>query len=191
MKKAVVLLSGGIDSAVALAWARKRWRVTALSFDLRGRPRGEARACAALVRWARVPQVRVPVRFLRPRPSGYVPARNLVYHGIALSVAEELGAAAVVAGHNRSDAKAFADARPAFFRRLERLNGGPRILLPLAGLTDAQVVARAVREGAPLHLTWSCYRDGARPCRRCAACRGRLESFAEAGLDDPAPGGAP
>jgi 7-cyano-7-deazaguanine synthase len=185
MKRAVVLVSGGLDSAVLLAEAKAGRRVTALSFDLAGRPKGEVRACAALVRWARVPLVRVPVRFLRPRASGYVPARNLVYHAIALSLAEELGAAEVLAGHNRSDARAFADARPSFFRRLERLNGGPRIVLPFARLTDAQVLARGRRLGAPLHLTWSCYRDGARPCRRCAACRGRLESFLRNGIEDP------
>jgi 7-cyano-7-deazaguanine synthase len=115
-----------------------------------------------------------------------MPARNLVYHAIALSLAEERGAEVVVAGHNRSDAASFADARPEFFRRLERLNGGPRIVLPFAGLSDAGVIRLARRLGAPLDLTWSCYRDGARPCRRCAACRGRLESFREAGIEDPA-----
>lgn len=181
-----MLVSGGIDSLLCLAWAQARYRVTALSFDILGRPRNEARAAAALVRWARVPQLRVPLRFLRPRASGYVPARNLVYHGIALAVAEDRGAAAVVAGHNRSDAKAFADATSSFFRRLQRLNGGPEILLPLGRLTDAQVIRRASKAGLPLELTWSCYRDVDVPCRRCAACRGRLESFGSAGLKDPA-----
>jgi 7-cyano-7-deazaguanine synthase len=186
MAKAVVLVSGGIDSAVALWWAKGRHDVLALSFDGAGRPRGEAAACAALVRRARVPHLRVPAPFLRPRASGFVPARNLVYHGIALAIAEDCGAAAVVAGHNRSDAALFDDARPAFFRRLERLNGGVRIELPLARLTDAQVIARGRREGVPLELTWSCYRDGRAPCRRCSACRGRIESFRFAGIEDPA-----
>jgi len=185
VREAVVLVSGGIDSAVALDWARRRYRTVAVSYDVAGRPRGEARACAAVVKWAGAEHVRVALPFLRPRPSGYVPARNLVYHGVALAIAEDRGAAAVVAGHNASDAAAFDDARPGYFRRVERLGKGVRILLPFARLTDAQVIRQAVRGGVPLGLTWSCYRDGRRPCGRCSACRGRIESFRQAGLEDP------
>ena len=185
MKKAIVLVSGGIDSAVALAWARERFRVTALSCEVAGRPRREAKACEAVTRRARVQLLRVPLPFLRPRPSGYAPARNLVIHAIALSIAEDRGAEAVVAGHNSSDASFFEDARPAYFRRVESLGNGVRILLPFARMTDAEVTAMGVRMRVPLELTWSCYRDGARPCRRCSACRGRIESFRSSGLEDP------
>lgn len=185
MKTAVVLVSGGIDSAVALDWAKERYRPIAVTYDLAGRPRGEVRACAAVVRWARVEQVRVPVAFLRPRASGYAPARNLVFHAAALAIAEDRGAAAVVAGHNASDARVFEDARPAYFRRVESLGRGIRILLPFARLTDAQVIQEGARRGVPLGRTWSCYRDGPRPCRRCSACRGRIESFLDSGLEDP------
>jgi 7-cyano-7-deazaguanine synthase len=185
MRKAIVLVSGGIDSAAALWWAKSRFHPTALSFDGRNRPRGEVRACARLVRAAGVPHFRVPAPYLRSEPSGYVPARNLVIHSIAISIAETLGAVAVVAGHNRSDARIFKDARPGFFRRLEQLNGGTRILLPFAGRTDAEVILEATRLGVPLDLTWSCYRDGRRPCGRCSACRGRIESFSFTGIEDP------
>lgn len=185
MRKAVVLVSGGIDSAVALDWAMERYRPIALSFDVAGRPRREAKACAAIVKRAGVEQVRVPVPFLRPRASGYAPARNLVFHAIAMAIAEDREAVAVVAGHNASDASYFEDARPAYFRRVESLGSGVRILLPFARMTDAEVIARGARLGVPLELTWSCYRDGARPCRRCGACRGRIESFRISGLEDP------
>lgn len=184
MRTAVVLVSGGIDSAVALDWARERFRPLALSFEISGRPRGEVRACKRIVRRARCEHLTVKVPFLRPRASGYLPARNLVFHAIALAIAEERNAHAVVAGHNASDAKVFPDARPDYFRRVERLGKGIRILLPLAKLTDAQVIARGLRRGIPLERTWSCYRDGARPCRRCSACRGRIESYRQVGLED-------
>jgi len=185
VRTAVVLVSGGIDSAVALDWARERYRPIAVSYQVAGRPRGEARACAALVTRAGVEHLPVAVPFLRPRASGYAPARNLVFHAIALAIAEERKAGAVVAGHNASDAAAFADARPAYFRRVERLGKGVRILLPFARLTDAQVILEGRQRGVPLDLTWSCYRDGTRPCRRCGACRGRIESFNQLGLEDP------
>jgi 7-cyano-7-deazaguanine synthase len=173
LTRALVLLSGGIDSAVALWWARDRYAVTALSFDGARRPRGEVRACRAIARRARVPYVRVDLPFLEPQADGYVPGRNLVYHSAAISIAERRGAKAVVAGHNRSDAKWFADARPGFFRRLLTLADGVKIVRPFAAMTDAQVVRLGAKLGAPLDLTWSCYRDGAAPCRRCPACRDR------------------
>jgi 7-cyano-7-deazaguanine synthase len=185
VRKAVVLVSGGIDSAVALAWAKERYRVTALSFEVAGRPRREAAACAAIAKRAGAVLLRVKLPFLRPRSSGYAPARNLVFHAIALSIAEDRGAEAVVAGHNLSDASWFEDARPAYFRRVESLGRGVRIVLPFARYTDADVITLGVRLGVPLHVTWTCYRDGARPCRRCSACRGRIESFRHSGMEDP------
>jgi len=43
------------------------------------------------------------------------------------------------------------------------------------------------REGHPLHLTWSCYRDPGIACGRCDSCLLRLRGFREAGVEDPIP----
>ena len=214
-KRALVLFSGGLDSTVALWWARQRgWRVTAMSFEWPGRPAGESRAAArvlatlngdvdevlnlsvpGLSAWADLPRRNRAVYASAP-PPGYLPARNLVFQSLALAAAEPRGIPCLVAGHTRSDATSFRDARPAFFRAVARAaslgrpasHPAPHILLPLARLDDAGVLRLGRALGAPLHLTWTCYTGGRIPCRRCAACRDRAEAFRAAGLADAPPG---
>ena len=189
LTRAVVLVSGGIDSAVALGWARRRYRPIALSFDVPGRPRGEARACEAVLAAAGVPHHRVSLPFLRSRADGWIAGRNLVFHAVASSLASRWRVRTVVAGHNASDARHFLDARPAFFSGLRRIVERVRIVLPFAEMTDADVALLGVRLDVPLGLTWSCYRDGARPCGRCAACRERRAALRAAGVVEDAEGG--
>lgn len=197
--KVIVLLSGGIDSAVALWWAKRRFReVRALTFTFSGRAAPERRGAHRLARAARVRIEEIEVHFLREsqdrnRHAGYIPARNLVFYSIALARAETFGAAAVVGGHTRDDPSRFPDAGRPFFRRLESLaaSGGyakVRILTPLEHLDKAGVVRRGLALGVPLRLTWSCYGAGARPCGRCPACRERGAAFRVCGLDDPGTG---
>jgi 7-cyano-7-deazaguanine synthase len=203
---AVVLLSGGPDSAVALAWAKARgWRPIPVAFDFPGRPRPEIRAVRRIARALRLPAprvIRMPLLRMtggasgRPGgiPPGFVPQRNLVYYGLALALAASVGARRVVGGQLVTDGRFFPDGRPPFFRALNALaargaqpGGGPcRIVLPFARMTKARVLRLGVRLGAPLGLTWSCYRHGPRPCGRCLGCRERIKGFAAAGVEDPA-----
>ncbi|HVL48278.1 MAG TPA: 7-cyano-7-deazaguanine synthase [Candidatus Thermoplasmatota archaeon] len=211
--RAVVLLSGGLDSAVALWWALRRgWEVHALAFDYHARPERERRAAHRLAEAARVRLTAVPLPFLREAadleagpwtgnaaladaPPGYVPARNLVFYGIASHAAEALGATRVVGGHIGSDAETFGDASRAFFDGLKKLNatglwtGRARPLsfeLPLKGLTKREVVALGVSLGVPFVATWSCYEDAAAPCGACPSCVERRGAFADVGVADPA-----
>ncbi len=185
-----------MDSAVVLWWARRRFReVRALTFHVAYRAGPERRAARLIARaaGARLDEIAVP--FLHEnhdpdRPRGYIPSRNLVFYSIALSRAEASGAGAVVGGHTRGDAARFRDAGRPFFRGLESLaaSGGyprVRVLTPLARLDKAGVVRLGLRLGVPLHLTWSCYGRGPRPCGRCPACREREAAFAKCGVADP------
>lgn len=139
VRRLVVLLSGGLDSATVAAWARAEgYEVHALAVDYGQRHRHElaaARAVADALRVASFRVVRVdlaalggsaltsdlPVPKDRPLadigagiPSTYVPARNTVLLGLAFAAAEVLDADAVALGVNALDCSGYPDCRPEF-----------------------------------------------------------------------------
>ena len=131
-------------------------------------------------------------------PATYVPARNSIFLAVALGVAEARGLDAVWIGVNAVDYSGYPDCRPAFidaFRTVAAtgqrrgVEGDPiDIRTPLISLSKSDIVRLGVTSGAPLHLTWSCYRGGDAPCGTCDACVLRARGFAEAGAADPALG---
>lgn len=210
---ALVLVSGGIDSAVALFWAKRQgWVVHALTFDYPTRPPRESDAVRALARAADVEELHaaslpwmaeaadLPSHLKRNRaldraPEGYVPVRNLAFYAIAAYYAEALGARHVVGGHNRTDVETFPDASPGFFRLVDEaiargaltFRESPfRVELPLAKLTKQEVLALGFDLGVPYEATWSCYwNDRAEPCGGCASCVERKDAFDALGRTDP------
>ena len=128
-------------------------------------------------------------------PRTYVPARNLIFLSVAMGVAEARGVDAVTIGVNALDYSGYPDCRPEFIASfastaalaLKRgVEGNPiEVRTPLLELTKADIVRLGVSVGAPLELTWSCYRGDDRPCGTCDACSLRSKGFAEAGIDDP------
>jgi 7-cyano-7-deazaguanine synthase len=129
-------------------------------------------------------------------PVTYVPARNLVFLAVAMGVSEARGADVVYLGVNALDYSGYPDCRPEFVRAFEAaaalalkrgVEGNPvAVRTPLIALSKADIVHLGVSLGAPLHLTWSCYRGDDHPCGRCDACALRAKGFAEAGVLDPA-----
>ena len=139
MPRAVVLLSGGLDSATLLALAKADgYEPFALSVDYGQRHRVEleraaelARSCGAVHRVvaldlrgiggsaltsdAAVPKDRTGAEMSAGVPSTYVPARNTILLGIALGYAETLGAHDIFFGANRLDLTGYPDCRPEFF----------------------------------------------------------------------------
>ena len=166
-RSAVVLLSGGLDSATAAAWAaRAGFRLAALSIDYGQRHRVEldaARAVAhalgitdhvvlpidlaafggsALVDDAiPVPKGRDEAAIATGIPATYVPARNTVFLALALAMAETRAAEAIVLGVNAIDYSGYPDCRPEFVAAFERL---------AALATKAGVEGRPTRILAPL-----------------------------------------
>ena len=137
-------------------------------------------------------------------PITYVPARNTIFLAFALAWCEVLGAADMFIGVNVMDYSGYPDCRPEFIRAFESLaslatragvESGVRFRIhtPLQQLTKAAIIRRGMELGVDYALTLSCYAPDAagRPCGRCDACLLRRRGFAEAGIPDPAAGGAP
>jgi 7-cyano-7-deazaguanine synthase len=134
-------------------------------------------------------------------PATYVPARNSIFLAVALGVAEARDLDAVWIGVNAVDYSGYPDCRPEFIEAFRGVaatgqrrgvEGDPiAIRTPLIGATKEEIVRTGTAHGAPLHLTWSCYRGGDRPCGSCDACVLRAQGFASAGIDDPALAASP
>ena len=146
MKRAVVLLSGGLDSATVLAWMRREgYACHALSFRYGQRHGVELARAAELARTLgavehkeaeidlrafggsaltadiAVPKDRDDSAIAHGVPVTYVPARNTIFLSFALAYAETLGASDIAIGVNAIDYSGYPDCRPEFIAAFERL----------------------------------------------------------------------
>jgi len=207
--RTIVLLSGGMDSAVALYLVKQETNdiycmtmVYTQSYD------SEAEASKKLASIAHVKEhlivylpffkdveTRYQQNHSSERSSPYVPARNIVFYGVAASYAEAIGANRIVFGSNADDAKELPDATPQFIQLMNELIAigtksgregmGVRIVNPLIDYNKAEALKIGLKLKVPLELTWSCYEDLYAPCGRCRGCRTRREAFEAVGIPDP------
>jgi len=125
-------------------------------------------------------------------PTSYVPFRNANMLSIAVSWAEVIGATAIYVGAVAEDSSGYPDCRPEFYEAFQKtIDTGTKpdthieIRTPIILLTKAGIVKKGIELGAPLHLTWSCYRSEDLACGTCDSCALRLRGFARAGVKDP------
>jgi len=209
LKRALVLLSGGIDSATALYLTKQEnFEIFTLNMVYTQGYDSEAEASKKLATAAQVREhLSIYLPFFkdletryRPEPSStisaaYLPARNMVFYSVAVAYAETLGATEIVFGSNADDAKDLPDARPHFIRLMNELikigtragveGSSIEIVNPLLKFSKTDVLKLALRLGVPLQLTWSCYENAKIPCGKCRGCRMRSEAFVAAGVPDP------
>jgi len=208
-ERAVVLLSGGIDSLTCLYLAKKKgFKPHCLIFDYGQRHRREIDSAKRIARRAGakflvcrinfpwkgsslIDKARKVPRRSRGIPSTYVAGRNIVFLSFALSYAEVLKAKAVFIGANARDFSGYPDCRPRFYRAFKKAaaagikNKNIQIVVPLLHKRKAQIIRLGKRLGAPFGLSWSCYRGGRRPCGECDSCRFRARGFRQAKIKDP------
>ncbi len=196
--KAVILVSGGLDSATVLAMAKAQgFDCHALSVDYGQRHRSELKAAArvanangvqlkilpldlrAIGGSALTDDIDVPETEAPGIPVTYVPARNTIMLSLALAWAEVLGSDDIFIGVNAVDYSGYPDCRPEFiaaYQQMARLatragveGGEVTIHTPLIGLTKADIIHRGIELGVDYSLTVSCYQADSAG-RACGVC---------------------
>ncbi len=201
IKKAVVLTSGGLDSATCLALAAAEgYKIFALSFDYGQRHLAELTAAKDLAKAYKAEHkifqidltqiggsaltdksIAVPTKATDSIPVTYVPARNTIMLSVALGFAEVQAAEAIFIGVNAIDYSGYPDCRPEFIEAYEIMANlatksgieGTFIALntPLLHLTKAEIIQKGAALGVDYSLTVSCYQAD----NKGQAC-GRCES---------------
>ena len=126
-------------------------------------------------------------------PVTYVPFRNAHFLAVAVSWAEVLGAEKVYIGAVEPDSSGYPDCRPAYYRAFNEViragtkEGKIEIVTPLIAMRKAEIVRLGLELGAPFDLTWSCYSREDQACGVCDSCVLRLRAFESAGVADPIP----
>ncbi|MEI6071328.1 MAG: 7-cyano-7-deazaguanine synthase QueC [Verrucomicrobiae bacterium] len=213
-RKVVVLVSGGMDSVVALYDAREsRAVVAAISFHYGSKhndreiPFAERHAGGL-----GIPHLVVPLAFIGEQfesgllktggeiPKGHyeeqsmkktvVPFRNGIMLSIAAGFAESKEAGGLVIAAHAGDHAIYPDCREDFMRAMgDAIRLGTyaevELLRPFISMTKAGIARRGHELGVDFSKTWSCYVGGETHCGECGTCVERREAFLLSGVPDP------
>jgi len=197
-KKAVVLVSGGLDSVTVLAIARSSgFDCYALSVDYGQRHHSELDAARRVTDAVGVPlkilpldlraiggsaltdDIDVPETETSGIPVTYVPARNTIMLSLALAYAEVLGADDIFIGVNAVDYSGYPDCRPEFIKAYQRMarlatkagveGGDMTIHTPLIDLKKFEIIREGIALGVDYSMTVSCYQAD-RKGQACGVC---------------------
>ena len=214
-KRAIVLLSGGMDSCVCAALAARDFDAAALHVSYGQRTEERERnaflgICDRLGIRERLVVRNEALRAIggsaltdaniavpeshgigREIPVTYVPFRNAHFLSVAVSWAEVLGVGKIYIGAVEQDSSGYPDCRPAYYEAFNRViregtkEGNIEVVTPLIALRKHEIVRLGLELGAPFDLTWSCYSREDQACGVCDSCVLRLRAFQEAGARDP------
>lgn len=212
--KAIVLLSGGMDSVTLLAHTINAGRkVETLSFCYGSKHNEyENKAAAAVADYYEVSNTLIDLSSISSHleshllktgeniPEGHyeasnmsqtvVPGRNLIFISVAMGIAWTRGAEELYIGAHSGDHVIYPDCRPDFVHAMgQAVYSGSgakvRMVVPFLHGNKTTILKEGFSLGVPYQLTRTCYKDQQVSCGRCGACQERLEAFAAHGRQDP------
>lgn len=215
MRKALCIISGGMDSAVAASIAKSEgYEIVALHFDYGQRTMDKERECFEKIASSlgvvdkfiidasfianiggnalTDKSIEIPKNALQDKelPATYVAFRNGVFLSIAASIAQVKQCEAIYIGLVEVDGSGYPDCKIEFLEAMNKavnLGTGCELAFraPLIGLSKDQIVSTAYELGVDLANTWSCYENGDIACGECDSCLLRLKGFKGNGKTDP------
>lgn len=213
-KKAIVLLSGGLDSVTALYWAKQNLLLqAAISFNYGSKHNHmeipfAQKHCEQL----QIPHHVIKLPFVNELfqsnllenggeiPEGHyeaenmkltvVPFRNGIMLSIAAGYAESIEATELVIAAHAGDHAIYPDCRESFMENMSKAisqgtYSGTKILRPFINDRKEDIVKKGIELGIDYSLTWSCYKGNEKHCGKCGTCTERIEAFSKAKVPDP------
>lgn len=203
--KSIVLLSGGLDSAVVLGLVKEKHDdIIALNMYYGQHNDKELDSAKKIAKHYNVPLLKMDLTpvfknmksaMLKVKPNEdenfYVPARNSIFLSIAAGIADSLGADTIYYGAHRDDAGGYPDTTLSYLKKInEALKEGTvnrvSIKAPFINKDKSKIVETGHRLNVPMELTHSCYMNQTPPCGKCDTCKLRAAAFKKAGIKDPA-----
>ncbi len=213
MKKAVVVLSGGLDSTTLLYDIKSQgYEVSAISFDYGQKHRreleGAIKTCQTLGIQHKIADLSVlndlaPSALTRDDidvPEGHyaddnmkatvVPNRNMVLLSLATSYAISVGAEKLCYGAHAGDHDIYPDCRKEFIDSMTKSIGlcdwaNVKLEAPYWDIDKGDIAIKGKELNVDYSLTWTCYKGLEKACGKCGACVERLEAFEKAEMKDP------
>jgi 7-cyano-7-deazaguanine synthase len=209
IKKAVIVLSGGPDSATVAYWAKHQgYQIFPITFKYGQIAVKETESAQRIALELGTSTKIIDLSALREIYSGttslvnreiplttefsnpiIVPFRNAIFLSVAVAYAVTVGATKIFYGAQGSDEPFYPDCRREFYEAFEkaaRLGTGQDVVIqaPFSESKKSDLLKEAAKLGVPFELTWSCYLDGIRHCGKCESCVNRKKAFQEAEVAD-------
>ena len=213
MTKALVILSGGIDSTVLLYdLIDQGYDVEAITFHYGQKHSKEISSAKATCAILDIPQKIVRLEGIedlihgsaligdKDIPEGHyedesmkstvVANRNSIFINLAMAYAITKKIRTIAYGAHAGDHAIYPDCRPVFVERIQALaevvDYDPlNIIVPYLHWKKQDIVKKGAELGVDFDYTWSCYKGQRLHCGRCGTCVERIEAFKLAGVEDP------
>ena len=209
-KKAVIVLSGGPDSATVAYWAKTQgYQIFPITFKYGQIAVKETKAAQKIAKKLGTTTKIIDLSALKNIFAGatslvsreipltaefsapiIVPFRNAIFLSAAVAYAITVGATKIFYGAQASDEPFYPDCKKEFYQAFEKaakLGTCEEISIqaPYSGSKKSDLIREAAKLGVPFELTWSCYLDNAKHCGKCESCVNRKKAFQEAKIKDP------